>query len=98
MQFAEAVLHKESAALAEVRDRLVATMGSEALVDTAAVVGLFNAIDRVADATGTPLEQAKAEASAEVREAIGINAFRKSREALERSVSDTITGRAGTQK
>jgi hypothetical protein len=45
------------------------------LVDAAGVVGLFNAIDRVADATGIPLEPEKAEASADFRAALGLDRF-----------------------
>jgi hypothetical protein len=43
--------------------------------DAAGVVGLFNAIDRIADATGIPLEAEKAEASADFRAALGIDRF-----------------------
>ena len=39
------------------------------------VVGLFNAIDRVADATGIPLEAEKTEASADFRAALGLDRF-----------------------
>ena len=66
------------------RDRAIADrMGREAVVDSAAVAGLFNAIDRVADATGAPLEDWKAEQTAGLRETLGINAFAETREALE---------------
>ena len=41
----------------------------------AGVVGLFNAIDRVADATGIPLEAEKAVASADFRTALGVDRF-----------------------
>ena len=46
-----------------------------AVTDSAGVVALFNAIDRVADATGTSLEDAKAEATADFRAPLGIDAF-----------------------
>jgi hypothetical protein len=39
------------------------------------VAALFNAIDRVADATGIPLEDLKAEATADFRSTIGIDDF-----------------------
>ena len=44
-------------------------------MDADAVVGLFNAIDRVADATGIPLEAAKAKASADFRAGLGLDRF-----------------------
>ena len=50
-------------------------MGAAGLVDAAGVVGLFNAIDRVADATGIPLEPEKAAASADFRAALDLDRF-----------------------
>ena len=41
----------------------------------AAVAALFNAIDRIANATGIPLEDAKAEDSEELRANLGVNEF-----------------------
>ena len=73
--FAEAVLGEDDAALAETRDAVQAALGQAGLVDAAAVVGLFNAIDRVADATGIPLEPEKAAASADFRSALGLDHF-----------------------
>jgi alkylhydroperoxidase family enzyme len=73
--FAEAVLSEDEAALSAVRGGLSAALGPQGLVDAAAVVGLFNAIDRVADATGIPLEAEKAEASADFRAVLGLDRF-----------------------
>ncbi|SVE46317.1 uncharacterized protein METZ01_LOCUS499171, partial [marine metagenome] len=56
IRFATAVLGDDLEELAAARDEIVAVMGGEALTDTAAVAALFNAIDRVADSTGIPLE------------------------------------------
>jgi hypothetical protein len=53
---------------------MVAVMGRR-LVDAARIAGLFNAIDRVADATGAPLEEAKAADTTSLRDAIGIDEF-----------------------
>ena len=71
--FAEAVLSDDDAALARARDALITALGPPGLVDAAGVVGLFNAIDRVADATGTPLEPEKAAASADFRAALDLD-------------------------
>ena len=75
VEFAEAVLTEDDAKLAEIRLALRAAVTPAGLVDTAGVVGLFNAIDRVADATGIPLEAEKAEASADFRAALGVDRF-----------------------
>ena len=47
---------KEDAALERARQELLAALSPEASVDACAVVGAFNVVDRVADATGIPLE------------------------------------------
>ena len=72
--FAEAVLGADDGALAQARAALAA-LGPAGLVDAAGVVGLFNAIDRVADATGIPLEPEKAAASADFRAALDLDRF-----------------------
>jgi hypothetical protein len=75
VEFAEAVLGEDEAALTRVRAALSEAIGPAGLVDAAGVVGLFNAIDRVADATGIPLEVEKAVASADFRAALGVDRF-----------------------
>ena len=73
--FADAVLGEDEGALTRAREALAAALGPPGLVDAAGVVGLFNAIDRVADATGIPLEPEKAAASADFRAALGLDRF-----------------------
>ena len=73
--FAEAVLGEDDSALTRARSAVGAALGPAGLADAAAVVGLFNAIDRVADATGIPLEDEKAAASADFRAALGLDRF-----------------------
>jgi len=73
--FAEAVLGDDDVALIRARGAVQKTLGAAGLVDAAGVVGLFNAIDRVADATGIPLEPEKAAASADFRAALDLYRF-----------------------
>jgi hypothetical protein len=75
IEFAEAALGEDEEALKHARAALKAAIGPTGLVDAAAVVGLFNAIDRVADATGIPLEAEKLEASADFRAALGVDRY-----------------------
>jgi hypothetical protein len=77
--FAEAVLGIDDERLADTQSRIRAAMGDAALVDAAAIVATFNAIDRVADATGIQIEDARAQATADIRAALGINAFAERR-------------------
>ncbi len=65
--------------LGDAGDRLRETLGAGALVDAAGVVAIFNAVVRIADATGIPLEDYKAEISVELRSDLGINDFPASR-------------------
>jgi hypothetical protein len=61
--------------LAEARARLSERLGANGLVDAAAVVGFFNAIDRVADATGIPLDPERLDGTSDFRAALGIDGF-----------------------
>ncbi|MBI07977.1 MAG: hypothetical protein CMM55_00520 [Rhodospirillaceae bacterium] len=83
IEFAEAILSDDKGRLDAAREAILTSMGSDAVVDSAGVAGLFNAIDRIADATGAPLEKDKEEMTAEMREAIGINEFAATKKALE---------------
>lgn len=73
--FAEAVVGEGDRDLADVRATLLATLGPAQLVDAAGVAATFNAIDRVADSTGIPIDEERLEPTAEFREELGINAF-----------------------
>jgi len=72
VSFAEAVLGEEDAALARARRVLLEVLGPEAFVDAAAVIAGFNAVDRIADATGIPLDEPLAAASGDLRVELGI--------------------------
>ena len=50
------------------------TRWGEALVDACGVAATFNAIDRVADSTGIPIDEARLEPTADPG-SLGINAF-----------------------
>lgn len=75
-RLAEAVLRGDEGDIAAVRSALRTALGDAGLVDALAVVAAFNAIDRVADATGIPLDKATHQATADMRASLGIDAFR----------------------
>ena len=83
--FAEAVIGGDTEALPGARAAVHDALGAAALVDAAGIVGMFNGLDRVADATGAPLEDWKAADTAELRGAIGIDAFAATKASLEAS-------------
>ncbi len=74
MHFAEAVLDPE-ADVSPIRQEVEQTLGATALVDSAAVIAIFNAVVRIADATGISLEDYKVDATANLRSELGIDNF-----------------------
>ncbi len=74
-RFAEAAIGPDAEALAAIRAELVSALGNDVLVDASAIVATFNAIDRVADATGIPIDEARIAVTEDLREQLGINAF-----------------------
>jgi len=71
--FVEAVLGTDEPRLAAARRRLHNALGDAGLVDAAAVIANYSALDRVADATGIPLEPAKEINTAAIRAELGID-------------------------
>lgn len=61
--------------LAAERDRLISTVGDVMFVDVAAVVANFYMMTRIADSTGTPLDEGSVAMSEQIREDIGVNQY-----------------------
>lgn len=75
LELAEAGIGRDAARIGAAQLAVRQALGAAALIDAAAVIGGFDAITRVADATGTPLEPEKAARSAAMRAMLGIDAF-----------------------
>ena len=73
--YAEAVIARDRDRVEEGIQGILTVLGEEALVDAAAVCAQFNAITRVADATGVQLDPALERSSAGIRDQLGLNAF-----------------------
>jgi hypothetical protein len=73
--FTEGVMGSDEAALARERASLRALLTPEAFVDAAAVIGAFNVVDRIANATGIPLDAGLVAMSGEVREELDLARF-----------------------
>jgi alkylhydroperoxidase family enzyme len=73
LAFTEAVMRREPASVE--RARLQAVLSPESFVDVAAVIGAFNVVDRIADATGIPLDPVMHAMSKEVRDQLGLERF-----------------------
>ena len=73
--FADAAIDGNAARLWATRERVLEALGSAALTDTAATVAIFNAVVKVADATGIPIEDYKIEPTRDLRAELGIDEF-----------------------
>lgn len=83
LAFCDALLGADAAALTTARSALVAVLGDTGLVGAAMVAANFSRNDRIANATGIPLEQPFVEQSADFRAALGINDYPSARNTLD---------------
>ena len=58
------------------RQAVLSVLSPDAFVDVCAVIAAFNVVDRVADATGIPLDPMLLAMSADVREQLALARFR----------------------
>ncbi len=77
IEFAEVMLGADVNLQVRVRQSVQNTLGAAALVDAAAVVASFNAVVKIADATGIPLEAYKAEATRALRQELDLDQLRR---------------------
>ncbi|MEM7466449.1 MAG: hypothetical protein AAF387_06135 [Pseudomonadota bacterium] len=75
LNFADACVGNDLAALNETRAELVAKMGSGALVEAAAIAGNFSMNDAAANAIGIPMESMILDDSEDYRQELGINDY-----------------------
>jgi len=72
------VMKSDDADLARRREALRAVLSPESYVEVAAIIGAFNVVDRVADATGIPLDEMMVAMSVDVRAELGLARFASS--------------------
>jgi hypothetical protein len=77
LAFADAVLGRNDAELTRARQAVRTALGEAALIDAAAVIGGFDGITRIADATGIPVEPEKVELAADFFDVLDIGRFRR---------------------
>ncbi len=78
LAFTEAVMGDDDALLARERDELRAALGAECFVDAAAIIAAFNVVDRVADATGIPLDDVMQAMTGDLPEQLNLRRFASS--------------------
>lgn len=77
LRFVDAVLSAGDDELAAARIAVREAVGPAAFVDTCATVASFNAVVKLADGSGVPLEEEKAERTASLREEFGLDSWHK---------------------
>jgi hypothetical protein len=75
VSFTEAVMGNDAGAMARERASLRAVLSPEQFVDTCAVIAAFNVVDRIADATGIPLDGMMQAMSGDVRQQLDLARF-----------------------
>lgn len=75
LAFSDAVVGDDEEELDRTRRELIDAIGDEAFVDAAGTVASFNSIVRIADATGIPVDDFKADAAREILDDLGIDGF-----------------------
>ena len=56
LDYTDAVMSRDAPAIAVQRERVESVIGAEGVVEVAAVITMFNIVDRIADATGIPID------------------------------------------
>lgn len=75
LAFTDAAMGDDPEALRREREALRKCLSDAAFVDTCATIGAFNVVDRVADATGIPLDDTIRALSDEVRAELDLARF-----------------------
>jgi hypothetical protein len=75
LAFTEAVMADDDERLTRERASLRATLSPECFVDAAAIVAAFNVVDRIADATGIPLDDMMIAMSGDVPDVLDLRRF-----------------------
>jgi hypothetical protein len=72
IRYTEAVMADDPVAIGDKRGELEREIGPAGVVDTAAVITVFNLVDRIADAMGIPVDEVTREVRYEVGEELGM--------------------------
>ena len=74
-EFVEAAVHRDEPRLAEAREALELKMGTDALVDAAAIIGCFQRLNRMADGAGIELDEQMVMMTARLRDELKIDDY-----------------------
>lgn len=82
VRLCEAMAGHDRHVLADVRDEVESAMGTEAMVDAVGVSALFHLMNRVSNATGTPLDPMMVRLSPAVAAQFGADNYLSSQDSL----------------
>jgi hypothetical protein len=74
-KFTQAALQRDENCLADAREAMILTMGTDALVDSAAVIGCFQRLNRMADGAGIALDEQMMIMTAGLQEKLSVDTF-----------------------
>ncbi len=57
LAFSDAVMKRDADAIVKTRDAVHRALGDAGVVEASAVIMMFNVVDRIADATGIPIDE-----------------------------------------
>ena len=83
--FVDGFMSHDDAQLSQARQELIDSMGTAGMVEAAAVAGNFQRMVRIADSIGIPIDEARFEISAGLREELGLNEFHSAQNTLNRN-------------
>ena len=75
LAFVDAVLKGDAIQRDSAREAVLKAVGEAAFVDVCATVASFNAVVKIADGSGIPLEDVKAERTCDLRADLGLDAL-----------------------
>ena len=84
-RFVEALLGGDNNDIVMARDNLIEAVGGDAFVDACGVIGHFERMTRLADATGIPLDEGTVEGTVDIRADLGLNDYSMAGQTLNRS-------------
>ena len=84
LEFSDAVMGNDRARLERAREALRATLGDAGFHEAAATAANFNQMDRIADATGIPLDPGSRAPMSELGRLIGSDRFASAKNTLQR--------------
>ena len=94
LRFADACMGEDEVELSAARAGVLAQLGNDGLVESAAIVGTFNQMVRIADASGIPLDSPLDLATVGFRDLIGLDQFGSSANSRAAGVVKKLLGAA----